>query len=197
MSTTSRSRTARALLALATAAVCAAGYVALPTAAAATANAQAASAPQLPPVVEALVPGGRLQGQGELTWLGLSIYRGYLWSPAPSWTRDRPFALDLHYSRALKGELIAERSVEEIRGIGLGTAETRARWSEQMRRIFPDVREGDRLTGVHLPGYGARFFHNGRAIGDVADPGFAEAFFGIWLHPKTSRPDFRRRLLGE
>lgn len=30
----------------------------------------------------------------------------------------------------------------------------------------------------------------------IAAP-FAQAFFGIWLDPRTSRPDFRSRLLGE
>jgi hypothetical protein len=66
-----------------------------------------------------------------------------------------------------------------------------------MQRLFPDVRKGDRLTGVNVPGRGAKFFHNGAAIGEIAEPGFARAFFGIWLDPKTSRPDFRKLLLGE
>ncbi len=152
--------------------------------------------PGLPPAVSTLIPDSRLQGQGELTWFGLSIYHGYLWAPGRAWVTDRPFALDLHYRRGLDGSIIAERSVEEIRNLGYGTSELRTAWGNAMRRIFPDVRPGDRLTGVHLPGYGARFFHNGQAIGDIADSGFAEAFFGIWLHPKTSRPDFRRQLLG-
>ena len=57
--------------------------------------------------------------------------------------------------------------------------------------------DGDRMTGVNVPGVGARFFHNGTPVGEVAEPAFAQAFFGIWLDPKTSRPDFRKQLLGE
>ena len=71
------------------------------------------------------------------------------------------------------------------------------RWGEAMKSIFPDVDKGDRLTGVNLPGRGAKFFRNGQPIGEVPDPDFAAAFFGIWFDPKTSRPDFRKRLLGE
>lgn len=164
---------------------------------AAPATSPGSQTPQLPTAVSPLVPDGRLLGQGELTWFGLSIYRGYLWSPAREWVANRPFALDLHYSRTLKGSAIAERSVEEIRSLGYGTDESLAAWGDEMRRIFPDVVAGDRLTGVYLPGHGARFFHNGKAIGDVADSAFAEAFFGIWLHPETSRPDLRRKLLGQ
>ena len=66
-----------------------------------------------------------------------------------------------------------------------------------MKRIFPNVDQNDRLTGVNLPGGVVRYFHNGKPIGDIADPGFSRAFFGIWLDPKTSELDFRQLLLGE
>jgi hypothetical protein len=65
-----------------------------------------------------------------------------------------------------------------------------------MAQLFPDVRRGDRLTGVSLDGGSVRFFHNGAPIGDIADPGFAHAFFAIWLDPKSTRADFREKLLG-
>jgi hypothetical protein len=161
------------------------------------ASARAVDAPPLPPQVLALAPNLKVQGGGELTFFGISVYDGYYWSPARGWTQDGPFALDLHYHRALDGAKIAERSVSEIAKLGYGTLEQRARWGEQMRSMFPDVRRGDRLTGVNLPGGIVRYFHNGKSIGEIADPGFARAFFGIWLDPKTSDVDFRQLLLGE
>jgi hypothetical protein len=154
------------------------------------------SAPKLPAAAATLVPDARPQGGGELTWFGLSIYHGYLWSVGGTFSFDEPFALDLHYLRPLKGPLIAKRSVEEMRSLGRYADTDLARWGEAMARIFPDVGKGDRIVGVHLPGRGARFFFNGRPIGELGDPEFARAFFGIWLDPRTSRPDFRRQLLG-
>jgi hypothetical protein len=65
-----------------------------------------------------------------------------------------------------------------------------------MRRIFPDVKDGDRLAGLHLPGEGARFWLNGRPAGAVTDPEFSRLFFGIWLAPTTSEPALRLALLG-
>jgi hypothetical protein len=159
--------------------------------------ARAVDAPPLPSQVLALAPNLKVQGGGELTFFGISVYDGYYWSPTRGWTQDGPFVLDLHYHRALDGTKIAERSVSEIAKLGYGTREQRARWGEEMRRMFPDVRRGDRLTGVNLPGGIVRYFHNGKAIGDIADPGFARAFFGIWLDPKTSEAGFRQLLLGE
>jgi len=170
----------------------AAALVAVPPAAA-----RAVDAPPLPPRVVELVPGLKVQGGGELSFFGISVYDGYYWSATRGWSPDQPFALDLHYRRALDGERIAERSVSEIAKLGYGSAEQRARWGEAMKRLFPDVRSGDRLTGVNLPGGGVRYFHNGTPIGEIAEPGFARAFFGIWLDPRTSQLDFRQLLLGE
>jgi hypothetical protein len=160
-------------------------------------SARAVDAPPLPSQVLALAPNLKVQGGGELTFFGISVYDGYYWSPTRGWTQEGPFALDLHYHRALDGAKIAERSLIEIAKLGYGTAEQRSRWGEEMRRMFPDVRRGDRLTGVNLPGGIVRYFHNGKSIGEIADPGFAQAFFGIWLDPKTSEGSFRQLLLGE
>jgi len=160
-------------------------------------SARAVDAPPLPSQVLALAPNLKVQGGGELTFFGISVYDGYYWSPTSGWTQDGPFALDLHYHRALDGAKIAERSLSEIAKLGYGTREQRARWGAEMRRMFPDVRSGDRLTGVNLPGGVVRYFHNGKSIGEIADPGFARAFFGIWLDPKTSEVGFRQMLLGE
>jgi hypothetical protein len=65
-----------------------------------------------------------------------------------------------------------------------------------MQRIFPDVKNGDRLTGQHHPGVGASFVYNGQPIGRVEDAEFARRFFGIWLAATTSQPDMRTSLLG-
>ena len=160
-------------------------------------HAGAINAPPLPPQVMELVAepqGARRRRTHVLRHLGL---RRLLLEPDRGWSQDGPFALDLHYHRALDGAKIAERSVSEIAKLGYGTTEQRARWGREMSRMFPDVRRGDRLTGVNLPGGVVRYFYNGKSIGDIADPGFARAFFGIWLDPKSSQLDFRQLLLGE
>jgi Chalcone isomerase-like len=173
------------------------GFVVATLLAMPSAPAFAGDAPPLPPQVTALVPGLEVQGGGLLTFFGISVYDGYYWSPSRGWTQDGAFALDLHYHRTLDGAKIAERSVHEIAKLGYGNAEQRARWGEEMKRVFPDVRKGDRITGVNLPGGVVRYFYNGKPIGDIADPGFSQAFFGIWLDPKSSQLNFRQLLLGE
>ncbi|MFO1415449.1 MAG: chalcone isomerase family protein [Burkholderiales bacterium] len=170
---------------------------ALVLAAPATALANAGAAPPLPNSVQAIAPNLTAKGGGLLTFLGIAVYDGWYWTSARGWPADGPYALDLVYHRDLDGGKIAQRSVDEIAKLGYGTPEQRARWGSLLAAILPDVRKGDRLTGVHMPDGSVRYFHNGRPIGEVAEPGFARAFFGIWLDPSTSRADFRQKLLGE
>ena len=155
-----------------------------------------ASAPPLPTAIVQLTPAMKAQGGGLLTFFGISVYDGWFWSAAPGWPQAGPYALDLHYHRSLEGAKIAERSVDEITKLGLGSAADRARWGELMTRVFPNVKSGDRLTGVNVGTGTVHYFYNGKSIGEISDAGFADAFFGIWLHPKSSRADFRQKLLG-
>ena len=88
------------------------------------------------------------------------------------------------------------RSLEEMRRVGTVPAAEGERWLAAMKQLFPDVNDGDRLTGVHRPGEAARFHLNDRFLGEVRDGAFARLFFSIWLSPKTSEPKLRAALLG-
>lgn len=152
-----------------------------------------------PAEVAGALPTARLIGQARMTWWGLRVYDARLWGPQPFEAgayADQSFALVLHYLRALEGGAIAQRSLEEMRRIGPVDAERAERWLAAMRAAFPDVRAGDRLTGVHRPGGPVAFFSNGRPTAQVEPGEFARLFFGIWLSPRTSQPDLRARLLG-
>ena len=152
-----------------------------------------------PAELAADLPQARLQGSGRLRFLGLRIYDIRLWagaSPVGAQWAGVPLALELEYARSLDGAQIAERSLVEMRRQAEPAADTAERWLAAMKKVFPDVREGDRITGVNLPGQGARFFHNGRLRGEVRDTEFARLFFGIWLSPRTSEPALRESLLG-
>ena len=158
-------------------------------------RAQTAAAPA---EVAAALPGARLVGSGRLRFIGLRIYDARLWAGGAAIGADwaaAPLALELQYARELKGELIAERSLAEMRRQAEIAAEAATRWLAAMKQSFPDVTAGDRITGLLLPGRGARFFCNGRLCGEVPEPEFARLFFGIWLSPRSSEPALREALL--
>lgn len=171
------------------------------TPASASASASA-PAPAPPAEVAAVLPAARVQGSARLRFLGMSIYDARLWSgvaavPAVGEWSATPFAIELTYARTLWGSMIADRSLSEMRRQGDIAPEVAERWLAAMKALFPDVKDGDRLTGVHLPGQGGRFFLNGKAHGAAMDEAFARVFFGIWLSPKTSEPALRTALLGK
>jgi Chalcone isomerase-like len=160
-----------------------------------------ATKPSTPPAeVSAALPGAGLQGTGRLRYLGLHIYDAALWSSAhvtSSDALDTALAIELRYARSLRGALIAERSLDEMKRVGEFSEADGQRWLEAMKQIFPDVKAGDRLTGLHRPREGAAFFVNGRAAGEVRDAQFAQIFFAVWLSPRTSQPALRSALLGK
>jgi len=164
-------------------------------------NSEVSSKPSAPPFVERTISDARLAGQGSFRWFGLLVYEAQFWVgpmgyqvAAPD---SAPFALDLHYARAFDSDSIAETSIEEMKKTGDPSDARYARWLQQMKGLFKNVVKGTHVTGIFMPNYGARFFLDGKALGDIADPQFAHAFFAIWLSPKTSAAGLRKKLLAD
>jgi hypothetical protein len=132
-------------------------------------------------------------GSGEMTWFGFSLYRATLWVAGAS-PEVSPSALQLDYRRDIPRERLVQTSIEEMRRLGADEGQLK-RWEGELRRVFPEIREGENIVGVHYPGRGASFYHQGRATGEVADAEFARRFFAIWLDPASRSPALRAALL--
>ena len=156
--------------------------------------------PPMPAEVLAAMPGAHALGSATLRFLGLAIYQARLWIPRgfrSNGYSQSQFALELNYFSSLSGPLIAERSLKEMRRQGPIDEAREQLWLRAMVRAFPDVKAGDRITGLHTPGVGARFWFNGQSRPAVDDPDFSQLFFGIWLSEATSEPQMRASLLGQ
>jgi hypothetical protein len=135
-------------------------------------------------------------GSGSLTWLVFTAYDATLWTDAPQWSMSAPFALTLKYRMSFTSEELVERTIEELVKVAPGTPKASLpAYTASLRRAFPNVKDGDRITALHMPGGSVRFFHNGTQTAEIADPEFAEPFFGIWFSPRTSEPRLRAGLL--
>ena len=152
----------------------------------------------MPAEVQEALPKAQLRGQTRLTVWGFKVYDARLWSLPGFNAADyaaHPLALELAYLRAFDAADIAERSLTEMRR-SAPISEAQARqWPADMRRVFPNVKVGDRILGLHRPGAGARFWINGQRGGEIADAEFSRLFFGIWLSPQSSEPVMRAALL--
>jgi hypothetical protein len=142
------------------------------------------------------IAGATQVGQGQFSWFGFVVYEAHLWSAArtPDW--EHAFALELVYRRDLSRDTLVQASLDEMRRLGSDDEALLAAWAGEMRQAFVDVKAGQRITGVYLPGEGCRFYVDDKPRHEVADTRFARAFFSIWLDPRTRNPELRRDLLG-
>jgi Chalcone isomerase-like len=146
------------------------------------------------------LPGAQLAGSAKLTVWGFDVYRASLWvTPGFRQTRysEHAFALELAYLRKFDANSITQRTLDEMqRQTKLPPEKVRA-WREAMLSIFPDVKPGDRITGIHQPGAPTRFLVNGKPKGEIVDDEFDRLFFGIWLSDATSEPALRQALVAQ
>lgn len=149
----------------------------------------------LPSVLPLALPAANWQrwGSGTLRRFGFKVYEATLWAAGDDPLRP-PYALELQYAINIAGERLAEVSVDEMRRLGRGDEATRSQWGSRLKALFPDVKSGERIVGLHVP-EGARFYHQGKLLGTIDDPELARAFFAIWLDPNSSAPDVRTALL--
>lgn len=159
-----------------------------------------AAAQAVPAELTAHLPAGRLGGRSRLTVWGFQVYDATLWV-APGFKagafENHAFALELAYLRKFKSEDIAKRSLAEMGRQRSIPVEKAANWERQLTDVFPDVKPGDRITGIYQPGQGSKFLVNGLLQRPLPDTEFSRLFFGIWLAETTSEPVMRRELLSQ
>jgi len=152
-----------------------------------------------PPELGGLLGQVVLSGRKQFTFFGFAVYDASLWVEPGFRAQDyerHGFALDLLYQRDFSNADITRRSIDEMTRLAPQASARKQTWEAWLRAAFPDVRKGDRITGIHRPSAGAVFLTNGRLTGRIDDPEFARLFFGIWLSPDTSEPALRQALLG-
>lgn len=136
-----------------------------------------------------------LIGEASLAWFFRPIYEARLYADAHDfrYPANGGFTFVLEYKLDLKQQQIVK---ETLRQWEKQQVAVQAAWVEQLQRLIPDVRAGDRLSLQVDAGQGARLLHNDDTIGHINDTDFVNAFAGIWLAETTTRPDLRQQLLG-
>lgn len=111
----------------------------------------------LPLEVNRQLPDLRPVGEGRLRWFGLHIYDAALWTRTVPVGFDAEFALDIKYARNIPAARLVKASLSEMQRLGFDDGSALDQWAVEMARVFPEIRKGDRLTGVNRPGRGAEF----------------------------------------
>ena len=192
--------TAAAISALASGTVRAAGRTlcAATLAAALLAVSPAAQPATDPAARDAANLGLQKLGEGRMTYFGISLYTASLWSETTAGEPDpdaEPVMLQINYERNVSRDRIMKITRKEWRRLEVADPAQQQAWLNDLEALLPDVRRGDVLFSLTVPGKETRFYHAGREIGRIADPAFGEAFLAIWLDPRTRAAKLREALL--
>jgi hypothetical protein len=132
-------------------------------------------------------------GQGRMTYWGFTLYDAKLYASKET---KGGIALDIQYLRKFEAKDLAKQTLDELKNLGVSDTQ-RSEWAEPLARAFKTVQVGDSITAIRKPQGGTQFFYNGQFVSEISGESFSQAFFGIWLHPKTSAPQLRKVLLGQ
>jgi hypothetical protein len=133
-----------------------------------------------------------LVGEGRLIYWGFKLYDAQLFASKES---HGGYALDLQYLRQFEAKDLYKQTLEEMEKMGV-TKEKRTLWDPQLSKAFKTVKNGDSITAIKKSRDLTQLFHNGLLISEIRGEELSKAFFGIWLHPRTSVPKLRLSLLG-
>ena len=156
----------------------------------------AAPALAVPPELADVIKADKPYGEGHMNFLFIKAYNARLWTDAPTWSMDAPFAMEITYGMGFDTDDLVERTIKEMKNVdpALSDAEV-ARLTPELDKVYPAVKAGDRLVALYVPGKPVMFSHNGQMTGSISGESFTRDFFGIWLSPNTSAPSLRKDLL--
>jgi hypothetical protein len=148
----------------------------------------------LPPELQGTLPNATLAGQSTMTFWGFEVYQATLWV-APGFTEtafeQSAFVLDWRICATSRVPTLPNAPLRNAppsaHDCGAGSG-----WEGQMRALFPDVKKGDRITGVHQPGTGACSGAMAVCWVRCATPSLPAVFWHL-AQPQTSEPQLRRR----
>ena len=132
-------------------------------------------------------------GHGRMTYWGFTLYDAKLYA---SKELKGGIALDIQYLRKFEAKALVKQTLDELKNLGVSDTQ-RAEWADPLAKAFKTVQIGDSITAIKKPQGSTQFFYNGQFVSEISGESFSQAFFGIWLHPKTSAPQLRKVLLGQ
>jgi hypothetical protein len=130
------------------------------------------------------------------------VYVGGLYLETPSkdataiLAADAPKAVRMHFLRDLKKTQLTEGFSEGFEANAKAKAAAQKASIDKMLALVPDVKEGDTMTFVYVPGKGTTLYAGEKALGTFEGKDFADAIFSLWLGPKPPSEDLKKGMLG-
>lgn len=140
-----------------------------------------------PAEVSRAIPNAQKVGETRYQILSIPLFEAELYTASGAFSWAQPFALSLTYERSVRQSTLLDRTMSEMSQRGAGSVQSLAPLRAQLARCFPNIADGDRMTGVSTGANTATFYHNGAERCTIEWPNFRRHFFGIWLAGRDSR----------
>jgi hypothetical protein len=108
--------------------------------------------------------------------LFIKVYEASLWSDAENIDYSRYFALSLTYAVSIDVNDFVDRTIEEMAKVTHMPQKNLDFYRPQLQRVMRDVKSGDTITALNIPGKGVKFFYNGVSTGQIDGAEFSERF---------------------
>lgn len=143
-----------------------------------------------------------LNGLGLRKKAVFKVYVGGLYLEAPSKdpaaivAADATKAIRMHFLRDLKKTQLTEAFSEGFEANAKEKAAAQKASIDRMLALVPDMKEGETMSFVYVPGKGTTLYAGDKALGTFESKDFADALFSIWLGPKPPSEDLKKGMLG-
>jgi hypothetical protein len=144
----------------------------------------------------------KLNGLGLRKKAIFKVYVGGLYLEEPSkdaaaiLAADAPKAVRMHFLRDLKKTQLTDGFSEGFEANAKEKAAAQKGSLDKMLALVTDVKEGDTMTFVYVPGKGTTILSGDKALWTFEGKDFADVVFSIWLGPKPPTEDLKKGMLG-
>lgn len=141
-------------------------------------------------------------GMRKATFLKVNVYVGALYvtrasrDPQPLLDPGTPAELILHFVRNVGAGDLKNAWKEGFERVAKDQMVTLGARVAMLNSWMSDIKTGQRLTFVRLPGTGVQVSFNGTVKGTITGDDFSRAFLSIWLGKEPPDPELKMGLLG-
>ncbi|WP_068544732.1 hypothetical protein [Thalassotalea crassostreae] len=133
-------------------------------------------------------------GKAKLEILFFDIYKAQLYTEDGTFSGIKgPLKLHLTYYLDIDGEELVDETKNQWQEMGIYDVADKP-WLEQLRLVFPDIKEDDSLTLILDKNSQGLLEHNNKLIHVFEGSEQLSKFFSIWLSKDSTRPELMRKL---
>jgi hypothetical protein len=144
----------------------------------------------------------KLNGMGLRKKAIFKVYVAGLYVETPSKDAAAILAADgarivrMQYLRNVEKAKITEAFQEGFENNAKELAAKQKASIDKLIAAVPDLKDGETMSFIYVPGKGTTLSHNGKELLTVEGKEFADAVFLLWLRPKPPSEDLKKGLLG-